>query len=224
MDNKIALIAGATGLVGRFCLSYLLMDPQYKKIIVLSRKPLPIRDSKIENISVEFDQLASVANQLHADDVFCCLGTTIALAGSQDNFKKVDLQYPVDLARIVKKNGAKNFLVISAMGAGPHSKIFYNKVKGEMQDQIQSIGFQTLHIFQPSLLTGLRKEFRLGERIAQASMKLFTPLMIGGLKKYKPIDAMVVAFAMHQQAKEIFSGHRIYTSDAIQEIFDQGKK
>lgn len=222
--GKVAVIAGASGLIGKFCLSYLLMDKNYSKIIVLSRTAFPLKDPKIENIVCNFDQLAQYAEQLVADDVYCCLGTTIAVAGSKENFKKVDLEYPLNLARITKQKGAKQYMLVSAMGADANSSIFYNKVKGELQDSLISLGFRTLHIFQPSLLTGLRKEFRLGERIAQVFMNVFKPLMLGSLKKYKPIEGMVVAYAMHKKATEELQGLHIHPSNSIQEIFDARNK
>ena len=221
---KTAIIAGASGLVGKFCLSYLLMDKNYSKIIVLSRKPFPIKDPKIENIVCDFDLLAQQSAKLIADDVYCCLGTTIAVAGSKENFRKVDYDYPLNLARITKQQGAKQYLLISAMGADANSSIFYNKVKGELQDSLKNLGFRTLHIFQPSLLTGLRKEFRLGERIAQVFMKVFTPLMLGGMKKYRPIEGMVVAFGMHKKANEETQGLFIHPSNEIQDIFNNRNK
>ena len=218
---KTAIIAGASGLIGKFCLSYLLMDKNYSKVIVISRTAFPIKDPKLENIVCDFDQLAQHSSRLNADDVYCCLGTTIAVAGSQENFKKVDLHYPLELARITKQQGAKQFMIVSAMGANSKSSIFYNRVKGEMQEQLKNIGFNTVHIFQPSLLTGLRKEFRMGERIAQVMMKIFRPLMFGPMKQYKPIEGMVVAYAMHQKALLEHNGYYIHQSSDIQSIFDR---
>ena len=106
------------------------------------------------------------------------------------------------------------------MGANASSSIFYNRVKGEMQEQLKSIGFNTTLIFQPSLLTGLRKEFRMGERIAQVMTKILRPLMFGPMKKYKPIEGMVVAFAMHHKAIQELSGYKIFESNDIQSTFD----
>ena len=105
---KTAVIAGATGLIGKFCLSYLLMDKNYSKVIVISRRPFPMKDPKLENIVCEFDNLAQYASQLKADDVFCCLGTTITVAGSKENFRKVDYEYPLSLARITNSKEQKN--------------------------------------------------------------------------------------------------------------------
>lgn len=222
--QKTAIIAGATGLIGKFCLSYLLMDKNYSKVIVVSRSAIPIKDSKIINIVCSFDELAQYSSQLVADDVFCCLGTTIAVAGSKENFRKVDLEYPLQLAKICKQQGAKQFLVVSAMGANANSSIFYNKVKGELEEALKTIGYFSTSIFQPSLLTGLRKEFRLGERFAQTVMKIVKPLLFGPLKKYQAIEGMVVAHAMHQKAGENIAGYHIYPSNEIQTIFNNRKK
>ncbi len=223
MEKRTALIVGSTGLVGRFCLSYLLMDAQYEKVIAVLRKELPLKDPKLEQVVVDFDRLDHYKERLTADDIFCCLGTTIKAAGSKENFRKVDQYYPIELAKITSQNKAKQFLIISALGADKNSSIFYNRVKGEMQEALKKIPFQSTHVFQPSLLTGLRKEFRAGERIAQVLMHIFSPLMIGPARKYKPVDAMVVAHAMHIQAKENKSGIFIYPSDEIQKIFETRK-
>lgn len=200
------------------------MDKNYSEVIAISRKPLPIKDSKLKNIVCDFDRLESYSNELIADDVFCCLGTTIKVAKTKDNFKKVDLEYPLRIANITKKNGATKFLVVSAMGANKNSSIFYNQVKGELEEQLKTIGFKGLYIFRPSLLLGLRTEFRLGEKLAVMSSKIWTPILSIFAKQYKPIDAMVVAHAMYQKAIESNYEHQIYTSDKIQEIFNNRSK
>lgn len=219
--GRKAIIVGASGLIGKFCLSYLLMDKNYNEVIVISRTPLPLKDPKLKNIVCEFDELEKYSNDLIADDVFCCLGTTIKVAGTKENFKKVDLHYPIKVANITKRNGATKFLVVSAMGADKNSSIFYNQVKGEMEEQLKSIGFKGIYIFRPSLLLGMRKEFRLGERIAIMSSKLWSPILSIFAKQYKPIDAMVVAHAMYQKALDVNYEHQIYSSDIIQEIFNK---
>lgn len=222
--GKKAIIVGASGLIGKFCLSYLLMDKNYSEVIAVSRRPLPIKDSKLKNIVCDFDFLESYSNELIADDVFCCLGTTIKVAKTKENFKKVDLEYPLRLANISKKNGATKFLVVSAMGANKNSSIFYNQVKGELEEQLKTIGFKGLYIFRPSLLLGMRTEFRLGEKIAVMSSKIWTPILSIFAKQYKPIDAMVVAHAMYQKATEENYEYQVYTSDKIQEIFNNRTK
>lgn len=220
MEKKTALIVGATGLVGKFCLSYLLMDEQYEKVIVLTRREIPYKDPKLQQVIIDFDKLEEHRSQLRADDVFCCLGTTINVAGSKENFRKVDFGYPVAVARLAKEQGAAQIMVVSAMGADKNSSVFYSRVKGEMEEALKSLDFGALHLFRPSLLTGMRKEFRLGERFAQSVMRIFSFLLIGPVKKYKPIDAMVVAYAMVFKAKSGSKGTFIYPSDQIQEIFN----
>jgi uncharacterized protein YbjT (DUF2867 family) len=221
MEKRTAIIAGASGLVGKFCLSYLMMDNVYEKIIVITRKELSIKDPKVEQLIVDFDRLEDYKEQLKADDIFCCLGTTIRVAGTQENFRKVDEHYPLKLAEHTSKNGAKNFMIISAMGADANSSIFYNRVKGEMENELKKIPFESVHIFRPSLLTGMRKESRPMEQMAQRVMSIFSALFIGSLKKYRSIDAMVVAHAMITRAKENAKGIFIYSSDQIQLIFDK---
>lgn len=222
--SKKAIIVGATGLVGRYCLSYLLMDKNYSEVIVISRNALPLKDQKLKNIVCDFDELEKLSNDLIADDVFCCLGTTINVAGSKENFKKVDLHYPIKVATIAKSNGATKFLVVSAMAANKNSSVFYNQVKGEMEEQLKSIGYKGLYIFRPSLLLGMRKEFRLGERIAIMLSKILSPIISFFAKQYKPIDAMVVAHAMYQKAIENSYEHHTFSSDKIQEIFNNRQK
>ena len=218
--GKKAIIVGASGLIGKFCLSYLLMDKNYTEVIAITRHVLPIKDPKLKNVVCDFDELEKYSNELIADDVFCCLGTTIRVAGTKEKFKQVDLHYPIKVANITKRNGASKFLVVSAMGADKNSSIFYNQVKGEMEEQLKSVGFKGLYIFRPSLLLGMRKEFRLGERIAIMTSKFWSPLLSIFAKQYKPIDAMVVAHAMYQKAADSNFENQVFNSNIIQEIFN----
>lgn len=222
--SKTALIAGASGMVGKFCLSYLLMDPAYDKVIALVRRELPLKDNRLEQIVIDFDRIEEHLSTVRADDVYCCLGTTIKDAGSQERFRQVDYDYPVRLARSALQNGAQQFLVVSSMGADPGSSLFYNRVKGEMEKAIEHTGYSSLHIFRPSILRGMRPVFRLGERVALSVMGSLSWLMIGPLKKYRPIDVMVVAHAMVTKAKEQKPGIHHYSSDQIQQFFDERVK
>jgi uncharacterized protein YbjT (DUF2867 family) len=210
---KVALLAGATGLIGSQLLELLLADSTYSKIIALSRRPLAIANSKVENIVVEIDQLDRYQHQLKADDVFCCLGTTMKQAGSKAAFRKVDYEYPLLLAKILKANGAQQYLLVSALGANKSSSIFYNQVKGEIEEAITSVGFTALHILRPSLLVGPRKEKRSGEDAAQIVYKFFGFLIP---KKYKALESIKVARAMQAIAREKHSGIFVYESDALQ--------
>jgi uncharacterized protein YbjT (DUF2867 family) len=215
---RTALIVGATGLIGKCCLYELLENTSYTKVIALVRKPLAIKHHQLQQFMVNFDELDTLTNELVADDVFCCLGTTIKVAGSQENFRKVDLEYPLTVAELTLHNGATQFLLVSAMGANAQSSIFYNRVKGEVEERIGALGFRSFHIFQPSLLLGARKEFRLGEIIVKAVMKGLSFLFIGPIKKYKAIPGATVAKAMVTIALQQKEGVYTYESDSISSI------
>ena len=218
MNKKIALIVGATGLTGKSLLKYLLEENTYEKVIALTRKDLQIKNDKLLQLIGDYSNLEQYKKMLKADDVFCCLGTTIKKAGTKEAFKIVDLNYPLEIAHITKENGARQFLVISAMGANPESSIFYSKVKGLMEAELQKVGFEVIHIFRPSLLLGNRDEFRLGEYLGIAFYKLISWLFVGKLKKYRGIQADTVARAMYRAAQLNRTGINIYASDKISEI------
>lgn len=221
MSGKSALIAGATGLTGSKLVEVLLDRPEYDKIIVFVRRPLPLEHPKLEQIHIDYYRLADYKKHFQIDDLFCCLGTTIKKSGSQKAFRKVDYDFPVALAQFAKSAGVKNFLVISAMGADSRSNIFYNRVKGQMEDSLKKMELPALHIFRPSLLLGDRKEFRLGEKAASMIAPIFKPLLRGGMKKYQPIQAEQVAKAMYTAAQSESDGIQVYLSDKIAELAEQ---
>lgn len=216
--KKSALLVGATGLVGTELLNVLLTESEYETVKVLTRRMSPLKHPKLEQIITDFDQLDQYQQHFHVDDVYCCLGTTIKTAGSQEAFTKVDYTYPLELAKLTKASGAKNFFIITAMGADKHSKFFYNRVKGEVEEALKKLGFSTLHIFRPSLLLGKRKEFRFGERIGVLFSPALTLLLVGPLKKYKPIHARDVAMAMYQASTIPESGCFTHESSEIQNL------
>jgi len=216
MATRKALIVGATGLVGGFCLQALLDDPNYSEVIALVRKPILNTHRKLKTVVVKFDDLDPEISNIHADDVYCCLGTTIKKAGSQDAFKKIDLALVVTVAELMKKLGAEQFLVISALGAEKDSKVFYNRIKGEMESALQELGYSCIRILRPSLLLGLREEFRLGEKIGVILTPVIKPFLVGSLKKYAPVKADKVAQFMVKVAREEpISGVYIYESNQI---------
>lgn len=210
---KTAILAGATGLIGSKLLELLLKEDAYDRVVALSRKKLAVSSAKVLNLVVDFDNLQNYSRQLKGDDVFCCLGTTIKEAGSKSAFRKVDYDYPVSLATATHKEGAGQFLIVSAMGANKSSPIFYNRVKGEVQEAIGKLGFEGLHIFQPSLLLGPRVRKRTGEYIGQAVMKTFGFVIP---RKYKAIESVKVAHAMLTIANQHRNGTFIYESDELQ--------
>jgi len=216
-----ALLVGATGLVGSYCLQALLTDPHYNSIVVLSRRVLPFEHPKLKTILVDFTNLKEHSAQMRADHVFCCLGTTIKTAGSQENFRQVDFNYPYDIARIAVGEGAKQILLVSSIGASSQSKIFYNRIKGELEDALIPLPFQGTLIFRPSLILGNRPEKRPGERMGKILMGLFKPLLMGVLRKYRPIQARIIGESMVKMAEIELRGSHIFESDQIQFFYDR---
>lgn len=215
---KTALLVGATGLVGGFVLEGLLNDDYYDKVIVLTRKSIHKKHEKLKEVLVNFDDLGAYSNEIKADVVFCCLGTTIKAAGSQEAFKKVDYEYPFQVAEIAKKNGASSFLIITALGSSKSSIIFYNRVKGEVEDAIGKLNFDSFHILQPSLIIGERQENRLGEGIAQKLSPVYDAVMFGPLSKYKSIKAEQIAKAMIHFSKSAAKGIIRHESAELQKV------
>lgn len=211
---KTALLVGATGLVGQQVLQNLLASPHYSEVKVLSRRTLNIDNPKLTEIIFDFEHPNRTL--VKADDIFCCLGTTIKKAGSEEAFKKVDLDYPLKIAEFAKINGARKYLIVTAMGADTKSVFFYNRIKGEVQEKLAAMKFESLHILQPSLLLGNRKEERTGEKIGGVLSKLFAPFMNGALKKYKAIDSAKVACAMVSLAMKPERGVFMHDSAALQ--------
>jgi len=210
---KTALIAGATGLIGGQLLTLLLENPAYSRVVALTRTDLPIVHPKLTQIKIDFARLGENSTALKADDVFCCLGTTMAKAGSKENFYQVDFYYPFLLAKTTQSVGAKKFMLISALGANKASNVYYNQVKGEIEEAISSVPFEAIHIFRPSLLLGPRTEKRSAEDAAKVFYKVFGFLIP---KKYKAIASIKVARAMQHFASEDKKGIFIHESGALQ--------
>jgi uncharacterized protein YbjT (DUF2867 family) len=215
INGKTAILVGASGLVGGFCLQALLAEPEYARILLLSRRELPLAPHP--GLSQKIVSFASLNPNdfAGADDIFCALGTTIRKAGSQEAFRRVDLEYPLAVAREALQAGAEQFLLVSSVGADPRSKNFYLRTKGELEQEIAKLGFPAVHIFRPSLLLGKRPEFRPAERFVQAVAPLLNLGLIGGLARYKAIPAAAVGKAMAATAKHDKNGMSIYEYDEI---------
>lgn len=216
--NKTAIVIGATGLTGTHLVAALLQDPAFDKVKVLIRRPWAHSRPKLENVIVDFEDDENLAAALQGDALFCCIGTTIKKAGSQERFRAVDYGIPVKCARIAHTQGVSQILVMSSIGANAHSRNFYLRTKGEMEEAIQQAGFHSIAIFRPSVLIGSRKEFRLGEWLGRYLIQLFYFLLQGRWKKYRPIKAATVANAMVAAAKGTETGISVYESDAIQQM------
>jgi uncharacterized protein YbjT (DUF2867 family) len=212
--SRSALLVGATGLVGSHLLTRLLAQPDYRRVTTWVRREVPLQDPKLRQLVVDFEKLQQYSSALDAEDIFVALGTTIKNAGSQKAFYRVDHDYPVQIASLGKQAGAQRYLMVSALGANANSRVFYNRVKGEAENAIREMGLPKLWFFRPSLLLGSRAESRAGEKMGEVVGKLITPLLLGGLRKYRPIEADAVAaamvyVAMHDVAPEVIESDEI---------------
>lgn len=213
--QKTALIAGASGLVGSQLLPLLLASDRYARVIAVGRRPLPMVHPKLEQRIFDLEQLEEHRLQLIADDVYCCLGTTLRQAGSKEAFYRVDFLYVVKLAALTAANFAAQFMLVSAMGADAASRFYYNRVKGEMEEAVREAPFRAIHIFRPSLLLGQRTEKRLGEQIGAVLLRALRPVLVGPLRPYRAISADTVARAMLSAAQDEGGGIRVHSSEAI---------
>lgn len=215
---KTALIAGSTGLVGSTLLQLLAGHAEYETIHILVRKPVDTTSPKVKVHVIDFEELDNFAPDGSIDHVFCTLGTTIKKAGTKENFRKVDHDYVLKLGELAKTWGAEKFLMVSSLGASAKSSIFYNRVKGETEDELVRLNLSHLFIFRPSLLMGNRAEHRAGEKTAIAVYKVINPLFIGRLKKFKGIQSSQVARAMLSVALNMNEKFKVFESDEIQNL------
>jgi uncharacterized protein YbjT (DUF2867 family) len=209
-----ALIVGATGLIGSKCLEQLLSDESYTSVEIWVRKHTGISHLKLTEKIMDFDKL-SEQNLNAIDHIFCCLGTTINKAKSKEAFAMVDKEYVSELAVLAEKSGCRTFLVVSSIGANKNAKNFYLKTKGEMEELVKKCSIPAIYILRPSMLLGNREEFRFGEVLGKAIMKVAEFMLVGRMRKYKGIQAATVANAMIQFSKRNEAGIFIYESDKI---------
>ncbi|MCX6223044.1 MAG: oxidoreductase [Bacteroidia bacterium] len=210
---KTALVAGASGLVGSSLVKMLLQEPEYESVHILVRKEINLAHQKLHQHVVDFDNLATTNLEFKVDDAFVTLGTTIAKAGSKSAFYKVDHDYVISFAEKALSLGTTGIFVVSSMGANPASSIFYNKVKGEMEEDMKVIGFPRLGILRPSLLLGPRTEKRAGEKFASWMMQTLDFVIPA---KYKAIHIDKVAKKMIELALQNENGVFLLESDKLQ--------
>ncbi len=219
MENGSFALLGASGLVGGHLLRILEADPSYSQGTILTRRALGLAGGRAREAIVDFDRPETFRSQLAVDRVFCCLGTTIHKAGSQEAFRKVDCAIPVAVGREARAAGAREFLIVTAVGADAKSRIFYNRVKGEAEAALRDLEFpEGLKIFHPSMLVGEREESRQGERLVMTLMRATRPLFAGSLARYRAIDAVQVARAMHRAANEGGSGVEVFEGARLFEL------
>jgi uncharacterized protein YbjT (DUF2867 family) len=216
--QKTAAILGASGLVGGYCLKALLAAPEWNTVIVFTRRDLALpRQAKMEQKIVDLNRLTA-ADFAGVNQVFCATGTTIRKAGSPEEFRRVDYEMPLAAARAAGEAGARQFAIVSAAGADPESRNFYLRTKGELDRDLEKLGFPALHILRPGLLLGHRQEYRPLERMATRFAPLMNLTLWGPLKRYRSISARQVAQAMVGAVRTNKSGINIYEYDEILEM------
>ncbi|MGE7977288.1 NAD-dependent epimerase/dehydratase family protein [Psychrobacillus sp. NPDC093200] len=199
MAKRTAIVVGATGFTGQFLVKQLCESEEYAAVSIITRRKPEYDHLKLDVKIKDFNRLEEEDLEI-ADDLFCCLGTTIKKAKTKENFQKVDLEYPLQIASLAKKRGIPNFYVISAVGSNKKSPFFYSQVKGRLEEELIELNMPSLSIFKPSLIIGGREEFRLGERVSEGLFKVLNPVFVGPLKKMRAIHGRQLAYAMYHYA------------------------
>ena len=193
---KTAIVFGSTGLIGGHLVNQLIQDNYYTKIKIFVRSQTSINNEKVEVINVDFNNLANHKTEITGDDCFFCIGTTKQNSPDKNDYQKVELDIPKEIAQIAKANSVKSFIFISSIYANPNSSGNYVKFKGLVEEELKRLNFSKLGILRPSFLMGKRKENRLGETIGIFAFSALSPLLFGPFKKMRPISSENVAKAM----------------------------
>jgi uncharacterized protein YbjT (DUF2867 family) len=210
---KTAIVIGATGLVGRQLVELLLKDSRFAIVKVLARRSLDFNNQKLEEHIIDFDEHDSWKKLVTGDVLYSAMGTTLGQAGSKDAQYKIDFTYQYRVAKIAAANDVKEFVLISAAGASPESKIFYSRMKGELEREVQKLPFETIHILRPGMLSGERAKVRTGEKIGIGILNVLSA--IPGLRKLKPVGGDEVARAMINATFRHVVGIHIYTMGEV---------
>ena len=214
---KTALLFGSSGLIGGHLTKQLIENSSYGKVKLFVRSDPKISDPKIEVIKTDFNNLQDHKDEITGDDCFFCIGTTKQNAPDKDEYRRIEYNIPIEIAKIAKSNSVKSFLYVSSGFADPKSSGAYLKNKGDVEEELKSLNFLKLGIMRPSFLIGDRKEKRIGEKIGIFIFKLISPFFLGPLKKMKPIHSEKVAKAMIKIANENLR-KTIFESNEIAEI------
>jgi uncharacterized protein YbjT (DUF2867 family) len=212
------IIVGASGLIGGHLLSILISSDDISEIKLLVRNKIGVVSPKVEEVVINFDEINQYSSIITGDIIYCCIGTTKSKTPDATNYRRIDLEYPLNLAKIGVENGVSQFHVISSLGANSESKNAYLKLKGELEKELKKLNIQSLHIYQPSFLDGNRKENRPLEKIMLPIWKLINPLLLGPFENYRSIQASDVAKAMINQSKKELKGIFTYPSKQIKEL------
>jgi uncharacterized protein YbjT (DUF2867 family) len=202
--HRVALVAGATGLVGRECVRLLSNDNVVTEVRAVVRRPLPPDSAgpRVRECRTDFDQLPYHPEWFEVDWVFCALGMTMRQAGSREAFRRVDYEYPLIIAKAALERGASHLLLVSALGANAHSAIFSFRIKGELEEAVRALGYRSVTIARPSILIGHRQNWRVGEELGKRMAWLMPP-------RWRPVHASQVASALVHAAHGSASGVQI---------------
>jgi uncharacterized protein YbjT (DUF2867 family) len=214
---KTALLFGASGLVGSHVLSQLISNNNYSKIKLFVRSSIDISDPKIEIIQTDFNNLENHREDIKGDDCFFCIGTTKRNSPDKNEYQRIELNIPKQVAQIAKSNNIKSYFFVSSGYANSKSSGDYLKYKGLVEEEILNLGFSKTGILRPSFILGNRKEFRLGEKIGIIIFKLLNPLFVGPLRKMRSIHSETIAIAMIKLANENID-QKIFESDQISDL------
>lgn len=193
-----AIIIGATGATGKDLVNTVLNDPGYSEVAVFVRRPTGITHPKLTEVVTDFDNLEEVSDLIHGDVLFSCLGTTLKAAGSKEKQRHIDYEIPLGFARIARRNGVRKMVLLSAYGASPDSNVFYSKLKGELEEEIKKLAFESLWIFKPGLLLRENSD-RLGEKASASVLRFFNS--IGLLTKFRPMPTKLLAKKLAEAPK-----------------------
>ena len=215
---KTALLFGSSGLIGGHLLNQLIQNNNYSKIKIFVRSEPEINDPKVEIIKIDFNNLENHNEDIKGDDCFFCIGTTKQNSPDKNEYQRVELEVPKQIAQIAKSNLVNSFIFVSALYANPKSSGNYVRFKGMVEEELKRLNFTKLALMRPSFLIGDRKEKRVGEKIGIFVFKLLSPLLLGPLKKMRPIHSKIVAKAMVRAANENLEKN-IFESNEIVELF-----
>jgi uncharacterized protein YbjT (DUF2867 family) len=220
--NRVALVAGANGMVGMALVRRLLDAGDYTRIIAITRRPLPMESPRLANRILRFEALETELRGLAVQDAYCCLGTTLRQAGSPAAFRAVDYDLVLRFARVAQQSGAQTMVAVSSVGASPAARQFYLQVKGETEAALEAMRFRALHLMQPGLLLGRRAQWRPLEAMARVALPVFNPVFAGKYARRRAIDVQTLAAAMRAAARSGRLGVQRHTWRSLQNLARSG--
>lgn len=219
--TKTAVIFGSSGLVGKVCLQNLLIGSTYTQVLSFNRKPLQIKHPKLKQYTADVNSIDEVAKYIKGNDLYLCIGTTLAKSENRDKYRDINFTYAFKIAKHARLNGVGQMILVSTVGAHPSSFIYHNQIKGELESSIKKLGFWSTHIFQPSVVLGYREESRIKEELLSVALQGFRFILKGRLGKYEPIEVEKIAKVMIDAAQYVNKGVHIYHAKDILKMYNE---